>query len=238
VPISKENLPVELMLFIRVLLRRWLLVAIPVVIAAAVAVPALLAPASASGGGYSTVIRYTAAQVIEAIPGRDGDFQDVWLASELAVNAFTEWIRSGSFRDEVRARLPADVAERVNAGTFGADNERSIGQLFIAATDAATLEQFAEAAQSVLTTQTGAYFPQLGGQPAQVTLLDRPEISAAPAPITSRLGPLIQLAVALLGGIGLAFLVEYLDPYIYRRDQLDALDLRVVAVVPTHRGRR
>jgi capsular polysaccharide biosynthesis protein len=238
VPISKENLPVELMLFIRVLLRRWLLVAIPVVIAAAVAVPALLAPASASGGGYSTVIRYTAAQVIEAIPGRDGDFQDVWLASELAVNAFTEWIRSGSFRDEVRALLPAEVAERVNAGTFGADNERSIGQLFIAATDAATLEQLADAAQTVLTTQTGTYFPQLGGQPAQVTLLDRPEINAAPAPITSRLGPLIQLAVALLGGIGLAFLVEYLDPFIYRRDQLDALDLRVVAVVPTHRGRR
>ena len=228
----------ELMLFIRVLLRRWLLVAIPVVIAAAVAVPALLAPASASGGGYSTVIRYTAAQVIEAIPGRDGDFQDVWLASELAVNAFTEWIRSGSFRDEVRALLTADVAERVNAGTFGADNERSIGQLFIAAADAAALEQFADAAQTVLTTQTGTYFPQLGGQPAQVTLLDRPEINAAPAPITSRLGPLIQLAVALLGGIGLAFLVEYLDPFIYRRDQLDALDLRVVAVVPTHRGRR
>jgi len=229
---------VELMLFIRVLLRRWLLVAIPVVIAAAVAVPALLAPASASGGGYSTVIRYTAAQVIEAIPGRDGDFQDVWLASELAVNAFTEWIRSGSFRDEVRALLTADVAERVNAGTFGADNERSIGQLFIAAADAAALEQFADAAQTVLTTQTGTYFPQLGGQPAQVTLLDRPEINAAPAPITSRLGPLIQLAVALLGGFGLAFLVEYLDPFIYRRDQLDALDLRVVAVVPTHRGRR
>lgn len=228
----------ELMLFIRVLLRRWLLVAIPVVIAAAVAVPALLAPASASGGGYSTVIRYTAAQVIEAIPGRDGDFQDVWLASELAVNAFTEWIRSGSFRDEVRALLTADVAERVNAGTFGADNERSIGQLFIAAADAAALEQFADAAQTVLTTQTGTYFPQLGGQPAQVTLLDRPEINAAPAPITSRLGPLIQLAVALLGGIGLAFLVEYLDPYIYRRDQLDALDMRVVAVVPTHRGKR
>ncbi|HRL13526.1 MAG TPA: hypothetical protein PKX07_16710 [Aggregatilineales bacterium] len=228
----------ELMLFIRVLLRRGLLVAIPVVIAAAVAVPALLAPASASGGGYSTVIRYTAAQVIEAIPGRDGDFQDVWLASELAVNAFTEWIRSGSFRDEVRALLTADVAERVNAGTFGADNERSIGQLFIAAADAAALEQFADAAQTVLTTQTGTYFPQLGGQPAQVTLLDRPEINAAPAPITSRLGPLIQLAVALLGGFGLAFLVEYLDPFIYRRDQLDALDLRVVAVVPTHRGRR
>lgn len=228
----------ELMLFIRVLLRRWLLVAIPVVIAAAVAVPALLAPSNASGGGYSTVIRYTAAQVIEAIPGRDGDFQDVWLASELAVNAFTEWVRSGSFRDEVRALLPADTAGRVNAGTFGADNERSIGQLFIAAADAATLEQFAEAAQTVLTTQTGAYFPQLGGQPAQVTLLDRPEINAAPAPITSRLGPLLQLAVALLGGIGLAFLVEYLDPFIYRRDQLDALDLRVVAVVPTHRGRR
>jgi capsular polysaccharide biosynthesis protein len=223
------------MLIIRVLLRRWLLVLIPVMIVAAVAVPALLAPASAAGGGYSTVIRYTAAQAIEAIPGRDGDFQDVWLASELAVNAFTEWIRSGSFRDEVRALLPAESAARVNAGTFGADNERSIGQLFIGATDAAALEQFAAAAQRVLTTQTGTYFPQLGGQPAQVTILDRPEISASPPPITSRLGPLIQLALALLAGIGLAFVIEYLDPFLYRRDQLDALNLRVVAVIPKHR---
>lgn len=222
----------ELIQFLQVLLRRWYLIVIPVAVAAVIAVPALLARGPQSGGGFTTVIRYTAAQVLEAIPNRDGDYQDVWLASELAVNAFTEWIRSGSFAAEVRAALPEDQAENALAASFAADNERSIGQLFVSHPDADALRAIVEAAQQVLATQTGAYFPQLGGQPARVSILDTPQINAAPPPITSRLGPVLQLGVALIAGIALAFLVEYLDPFIYRREQIETLDVRVITSIP------
>lgn len=224
---------------IRVLLRRWYMVVIPLVIVAVVAVPALLAaPPSALPPMYTTVIRYTAAQVLDAIPNRDGDFQDVWLASELTVNAFTEWVRSSSFAEEVRAALPEGVAAALSGGNFASDNERSIGQVFITWNNAEQLEQIAQAAQTVLQTRTSVYFPQLGDVPARVEILDTPQIVTLPAPITRRLEPLIQVALALVVGIGLAFLVEYLDPFVYRREQLDTLNLTVLASVPRHRKER
>ncbi len=227
---------VELMQVVAVLLRRWYMIVIPLGIVAMVAVPALLAaPPSALLPTYTTVIRYTAAQDLEAIPNRDGDFQDVWLASELAVNAFTEWIRSSSFAQEVRAALPEGIAPTLSAGNFASDNERSIGQVFITWPDAQELEQIAQAVQTVLETRTNVYFPQLGDVPARVTILDVPQIVAAPIPIANRLEPLIQLAFALVVGVGLAFLAEYLDPFLYRRQQLDALNLTVLACVPRHR---
>jgi len=227
---------VELMQVMAVLLRRWYMIVIPLGIVALVAVPALLAaPPGALPPMYTTVIRYTAAQVLDAIPNRDGDFQDVWLASELTVNAFTEWIRSSSFAEEVRAALPEGIAPTLSAGNFASDNERSIGQVFIAWQNAEELERIAQAVQTVLETRTSVYFPQLGDVPARVEILDVPQIVATPTPITSRLEPLIQLALALVIGVGLAFLAEYLDPFLYRRQQLDALGLTVLASVPRHR---
>ena len=90
----------ELTLIIRILRRRWWLILIPVVIALIVAVPDFLNRGSAVSGGFTTQIRYSAAQQFN-LPARDGDYQDVWLASELTVNAFTDWVRSGSFREEI-----------------------------------------------------------------------------------------------------------------------------------------
>lgn len=221
---------------IRVLLRRWYMVMLPLAIVAIVTVPALIAaPPNAVPPTYTTVIRYTAAQVLDAIPNRDGDFQDVWLASELTVNAFTEWVRSSSFADEVRAALPQGVAASLSGGNFASDNERSIGQVFISWNNTQELEQIAQAVQTVLQTRTSVYFPQLGDVPARVEILDTPRISVTAAPIASRLEPLIQLALGFVVGIGLAFLAEYLDPFVYRREQIDALNVTVLAAVPRHR---
>lgn len=218
----------ELMLIIQVLLRRWWLVVIPVVIVLAVVVPDLLRGGAA--GGYSVAIRYSAAQALEAIPGRDGDYQDVWLASELTVNALTDWVRSTSFIDEIVQRANASF-DRAQLGV-AADNRRSVGQLFLSYPDAAALETIAQTALTVLQTRAQAYFPQLGGQPAQVTVLDPVQVTPAPPPAADRLAPVIRLGLALLAGVGLAFLAEYLDPFVRRREQVEALDLPVIASIP------
>lgn len=226
----------ELLQVLRVMLRRWYMIALPLVVVAAFTLPNLLNPPdSALPPTYTTVIRYTAAQVLDAIPNRDGDYQDVWLASELTVNAFSEWVRSSTFADEVRALLPQGVAPDLNAGNFAADNERSIGQVFIAWRDAGELEQIAQAAQTVLETRTSVYFPQLGDVPARVKLLDTPQIVTQPTPITSRLTSLLPLVLALFAGIALAFLAEYLDPFLYRREQLESAGLTVLSSIPRHK---
>jgi capsular polysaccharide biosynthesis protein len=222
----------EILLFLRVLLRRWYLVLIPVVIVGAFTARDFLQNAPAVSGGFVTVIRYTAAQDLGAIEGRDGDFQDVWLASELTVNAFTDWIESSEFAEEVNGFLAQRNLEVNTTGRFNTDNERSVGVIEIRWEDEAQLQQIANAAIEVLQTRNGDYFPQLGGTPAQVKLLDNPVISASPAPITNRLRPLIGLGVALLAGIVIAFLAEYFDPVLRRREQVEALHMPVVGSIP------
>lgn len=223
----------ELIDILRVLMRRWWLVAIPIVIVAIFTVPDLLRDSPATSGGFSTVMRYTAGQQLEAIPDREGDFQDVWLASELTVNAFTDWVRTTSFAEEVAAvavegGLEIDSAEL----SIGADNSRSIGQIFINWHDEDELRTIAEAAVTVLRTRNQEYFPQLGDAPATVVLLDEPRITAVPPSLPNRFRPLIQLIAAGLAGIAIAFLIEYLDPTLHDRREAERLGLRIIGSIP------
>jgi capsular polysaccharide biosynthesis protein len=223
----------ELILIFRVLVRWWWVVVIPVVVAAIFVVPDLLRESPATSGGFNVTLRYSAAQVASNLVPRDGDYQDVWLASELTVNALTDWVRSGSFRDEIRQQLETNGSE-IDLGALGvaADNKRSIGQLSLSYPDADQLAAITEAAIVVLKGRAQTYFPQLGNEPAAVTILDTPQVVPAPPPLANRFAPLIRLAVALLGGILLAFLVEYLDPTLRRREQVEALGLPVIGSIP------
>jgi capsular polysaccharide biosynthesis protein len=226
----------ELILIGRVLLRRWWLVVIPVAIVAVFVVSDFLNNRTAVSGGYTVSLRYSAAQVLEAIPNRDGDYQDVWLASELTVNALTDWVRTSSFLSEVDQEVRARGAA-VSAAAIGiaADNKRSVGVLTLTYPEAETLQAIAQAAVNVLKNRAQVYFPQLGGQAAQVTILDVPQVVPAPPPLTNRLAPFIRLGIGLLTGIGLAFLAEYLDPTLRRREQVEALGLPVIVTLPRDR---
>lgn len=216
----------------RILLRRWWLVLLPVIVAGVFVVPDLLARPSGSTG-FNVTIRYTAAQVLEAIPQRDGDYQDVWLASELTVNAFTDWIGGSRFLAAVRDALAAKGATfPIDGLGFGADAEKSVGRIDIGWHDPDELTAITTAVVNVLTGQNGAVFPQLGGVNAQVQLLDTPRVVPAPPPLTSRIGPVLRLFVALAGGVLLAIAFDSLDPVIRRRDQINRQMLRVLGTVP------
>lgn len=224
----------ELTGFIRILRRRWWLAAIPLAFSA---VPALVGyfdgPAEIAAG-FSAQIRYSAAQKLN-LPQRDGDYQDVWLASELTVNALTEWVRSASFREEIIAEL---AGGETAPGPFGiaADNARSIGVIYLSHAQADALETIAQAAVLILSQRSQAYFPQLGGEAAQVTILEQPFITTAPRPLANRFAPLIQVAVGLFIGLALAFSAEYLDPTIYHQDDIRRLGLPLAGVIPKRKS--
>lgn len=217
----------ELLAILRVLRRRWWLILLPVVVAGVLAGRSLL-NMRGGGGGFSTSFRYTAMQVMN-LPQRDGDYQDVWLASEFVVNAFTEWIRSSSFRAELQTLLPD-----VDLGPLGinGDKARSVGVVALSHPDEAALQQIADAAVTVLETRSGAYFPQLGEDAAQFALLDTPVVVAAPPALPNRFGPLLQIGVALIGGFALAFMVEYLDMRIRNRAELESQGWTVLGRIP------
>ncbi len=219
----------ELVTLFRILLRRWWLVLIPVAITAALALPDILNRRVVSGG-FSAGVQYTAFQSMEAIPRADGDYQDIWLSSELTVNAFADWVRSGSFKQEIAASLNGDFDTAPL--TIAADNERSLGTISFYYPSELGLNVIVAAAIEVLQTRSDAYFAQLGGEPAAVTILDQSPAVAAPPPLVDRYGPLLRVGLGLLAGIGLALLAHYVDPVVRRREDVEALGLPVIATIP------
>lgn len=220
----------ELQLFWRVFVRRWWLMLIPVGIVALVAVPDLLASNQPAAGKFEATFQYSAAQESSNLPQRDGDFQDVWLASEFVVNAFTDWVRSSSFRAELADELAGGVD--LTGLEVIADNRRSIGVVIMRHPDDTALNAIAEAAITVLQTRNQAYFPHLGSEPAQVTIIDEPLAYRLPPALGDRFTPILQLALAAFAGLALGVIVEYLDPTLRTRDELEAQGVRVVATIP------
>lgn len=221
----------ELLIIWQMVLRRWWLMLIPVVVVAVVAVPDLLGNQQVASGGYRTLFQYSAAQETSNFDVREGDYQDVWLASEFVVNAFTDWVKTSSFRDELALVLDDDS---INFGLLGiaSDNDRSIGRIEMSYPEQEVLERIAAAAIEVLQTRNQQYFPHLGDQPAEVNIIDAPIVQPAPAQLTSQLTPLIQLGVAFVVGLGLAVLAEYLDPTLRDVHDVEAQGLVVLGQIP------
>ena len=65
-----------------------------------------------------------------------------------------------------------------------------------------------------------------------MTVLGQTPVTPAPPPLTDRFGAVIRIGLGALAGIGLAFLAHYLDPFLRRREEVEALGLPVVGAIP------
>lgn len=220
-----------------VIARRWLLILIPAVVAFGLTLPALpemLRPAAS----YTAVIRFTASQPPEGMPARSFEDQNYlpWLASEYAVINLAAWTRTESFRAEVGKHPALAGIGPISADglipAIAADSVRSILTVYLNWPDEAALRQIGQAVIGVLTERSGAYFPQFGAAPPVVRALDTVNTVAAPTPLTARITPLLRIVIGLLAGIGLAFLVEYLDPTIRTRREAEAAGFTVISEIP------
>lgn len=235
-----------------VIVRRWPLVVAPFAVAAVLALAAYTLAGALPGSirgllfaafpqpapsGYSTAMRYAIGQPPEEVGS--AFFEDprykAWLTSEYIANGLADWVRTGSFAlavgEELRAAGVAIDAGQLQ-GHIAADNQRSLLVVYIQNwPDAEQLKAIAEAATRVLQTRNREVFPQVGSG-AVVTPLDPVTVSVAPPGLSSRLNLPLRLGLALIAGVALAFLVDYLDPTVRSRAELEALGLGVLGEIP------
>lgn len=216
---------------LRLLSRRWWLILLPFVAAVGLSLPALLDDAPR---GYTLQIRYSAAQPPDLLSIEDS-FMDTWLASELVVNAFTDWVRSSRFRDELAAQLD-EAADSLGGLGIAADNSRSVGVIYLSHHDHDALAMIADAVQVVLAQRNADYFPQLRGEAAQISILDVPWIGAVSPSMSERLRPLLQIGIGLLLGLALALLAEHLDRRVHHQDDLRRMGMNLLGSIPPERA--
>lgn len=225
----------ELRGYFRILARWWWLILLPPFVVGAYA----YLERQPSSPVYATTLRFTAGQPqAQAGSGYDPNYYR-WLTSEYIIGGLKDWVKTGAFADALSAELATrglNLSAGAVAGALsGSDNQRSILLVYLSWPNDKELVTIAEAVTAVLQTRNANIFPQLGGQPATVTPLDKPSVAPVPPSLRTRFDWLLKVGLGLGAGLALAFVAHYLDPMLRDKEELERLGLQVVAEIPKDR---
>jgi capsular polysaccharide biosynthesis protein len=221
----------ELRQYWKIFKRRWLFVALPAVVVLMIGLATYKSPPPV----YNVGVRFLVAQTpSEGTERADEQRYYNWLTSEYIVNGLTDWVKGGAFATAVSRELAVqgvDVSPGAIQGSLAADNARSMLTISLTYGDGSVLAVMMDAVATVLQEQNSV-LPQLDGETAVLVQLDQPVVNQIPAGIRGQLDLPLRILLALGAGVGLALLIEYLDPTIRERDELAKLGLPVVGEIP------
>jgi len=232
---------VELKAYLAILWRqRWLVLFVPAVALLAIIVQAIR---------YQPRYTASAAVIVTRLPHETPadqyryDEYYLYLTNEYTVDDFTEVVRGNVFASDVAQRAAAALGTSITPGevqgSLSVTRRNRAVLLSVSAPDAQRAVAIAQAAVAALRERGTQYFGFT--DPAReviVQVIDDPQ-SAVPDTTRTRLLWAIQLVVAFVIGVFLAFLADSLSDALHNpEDVRRALDLPVVTVIPAPPERR
>ncbi len=224
----------ELREYVRVIWRYlWLIIALPVVVSIGSWIfRAQPAPV------YQASVRFTIgvnAPPASQVTGYD-PILTAYQASEYIRDDFVEIIHSDVFADDVNAELAKTGVTGVkiskNNISAAVENQRRLMSMTVSWGNAEQAQQIADAAVKNLSDNNAKYFAQLGSTGAQVAVIDKPVVSRVGASLREQLDIPIRALIALLAGIALAFVLDYLDNSVRDARDAESLGLSVIGEIP------
>ncbi len=216
----------ELRQYWHIIQRRWWLVAALPLIVLVISLVTYQAPATL----YQVTMRFAVGieggEPVSAVSGEGRS--DAWLASEYLADDLSEVLKGGDFA----ARISEQVGFGVPAGTLSASREHRIMTVNITWGNRDQAQAIAEVVGAVVEDGGAAYFPQLAGVEAKAVLIDGPGIGQVGRSLKDKLDLPARLFVALVAGVALAFLWDYLDDTVRDRADLESLGARVLGEIP------
>lgn len=162
-----------------------------------------------------------------------------WLTAEYFVDDLAEVIRRSEFSNAVSAEL-AKQGVQVSGLAIGAATQTGklhrILNVSVAWPDGEQIQPIAQAIIAVLQDKGATFFGYLQSGDAVVQLIDGPHFGVAGRSLREHLDIPLRLFLALLAGLGIAFLWDYLDNSVRSRAELEKMGLPVVAEIPKKRG--
>lgn len=192
---------------------------------------------------YQTSMRFTVGLVPES---RSGDYYAydryyTWMSSEYLVDELTEIVGSEAFARAVSEELAdsdLDLPAGALHGSMGANRKHRILTLHITWGDQTQLREIADAAAKVLRERSADFLGQLGTTDADIHLIDPPVVLPAARSLKDKLDLPIRLFLALLAGVALTFILDYLDDTVRDQAEVEALGLAVLGEIPPLPGHR
>jgi capsular polysaccharide biosynthesis protein len=170
------------------------------------------------------------------------DHYYTWITSEYMTDDLAEIVEGGAFAEAVQAQMTmtgesAPVNPRGNIS--GSAEHRILTVTVVRSGEKAAdkVAHIADAVAAVLEERAGEFFGQVGHNPAAaaVTLNDPPVVVPLAPGLTARLDLPLRLGLALLAGIALTFLLDYLDTSVRDGAELETMGLPVLGEIPTKR---
>lgn len=161
-----------------------------------------------------------------------------YVASEYLNDDVMEVTEGASFQAAVAERAAAALNRPVSV-SFESDKAHKLLFFTVSANDPAEAVAVGAAIAELLTDPNSSFYAMFVSYNPSVTLVD--EIKAEPAAGASRalLFVVLRVVLALVAGLGLAFLLEYLDDTLRSAREVEALTgLAVLAEIPAGRGTR
>jgi len=210
--------------------RAWIPVLL-VVIVAAISLLTRQTPAPV----YSITLRFNVA-VAPEITTTDYNYNGLhaWVTSEYMADTLSVLVSGQEFAADVNQQL-AQMGQSftIPAGLISAETRHRVVSLTLSWGNAQELSQIAAAVSQTMQENIGDYFPQArqtGVLVSQVDVSGPVEVNLTS--LTQRLDLPVRLLLALTAGIGLTFLLDYLDDRVRGKAELEAMGIAVLAEVP------
>jgi len=156
-----------------------------------------------------------------------------WLTAEYLLDDLAEVVKSKVFAQDVATLSGLDIPPGSIQGSTSAGKLHRILNINVTWHDSAELAQIANGVVLTLQDHGGDYFAQLSTDSAVIFLIDPPTIVQVGPSLRQRLDLPLRLILALVAGIGLIFLLDYIDDSIRDRADLKELGLPILAEIPT-----
>jgi len=223
----------ELRQYGQIISRRWWIVAL--LLCVVLAVSLLARPSRAPT--YVASMRFMMGLEPEA---KTGDYYTydkyyTWLTTEYLVDDVSELVRSQAFAQAVSQQL-AMAGVTVPAGSIHGSTQA--GQLHRILTvnitwgDSQQLADIANAVAAVLPTEVARHFAQVGTGGVFASLIDPPAIGTVASGLRDKLDLPIRLFLAVVAGIALIFVLDYVDDSVRSKAELEQFGVNVLAEIP------
>ncbi len=235
----RDNTFIELRGYLNIIKRRWPMLVMPAIGVLLVALVAFRVPKPTYRIGIQFIVGQNAS---EEIVNNAEQRQWEWVASQYVVNSMTDWSNGSEFAELVRLKLlqpqygEYDIELEPLAEAIEAFTIRSRMTTFVNYEDEEETTAIAHAIVAVFDDVAAGRvnpLPQAGTVPPQLVPLDviTPPLKISASPIEFIQWPL-RIGVAVGTGLIFALILEYLDPRIHEKRQLEAIDIPVVGSIP------